>query len=316
MSADGFIQIAPDGTGKRVDNGIIKRGGADYYRQRVEVYAGETLPTQQYYLDSTSGLLLPVKGHDGCMNIVDYLDAIGQGKIPGHEPFTGYGYRSACSAVASGDDVWQGVSATCPIPDQLVGEQFTLASDSLLDAVGGTGVTSVDVHGLDIAGNPQREVVQLNGTTPVSTVRTDWRFCQAIHGETWGALGYAAGTISLYRAGDATRVYNVITTGGSASLNAARMVPAGRKFHLKTRTVGVSGSKAIRLVPRATANFDGDLTNDWRFLFRQPYALQDLTFQEVLPVPEEYPALCIIKCTGFSAQAGGNISFGYTGWIE
>lgn len=316
MSADTFIQIMPDGTGKRVDNALIQRGGTDYYRQRVEVYAGETLPIQQYYIDSTSGLLMPVKGHDGCTNIVDYLDAIGQGKITGHEPFNGFGYRSACSTAISGDDVWEGTATTCPTPNQITGEQFTLASDSPLDTAGGTGINSVDVHGLDIAGNVQREVVPLNGTAPVSTVRTDWHFCQVMHAETWGALGYAAGTVSLYRSGDATRVYNVIKLGGSMSLNAARMIPAGKKFHLKTKTAGASGGKAIRLAPRATSNVDGDLTNDFRFLFRQPHTLQDLTFQEVLPIPEEYPALAIIKATGYSTQAGGNISFGYTGWIE
>lgn len=269
-----------------------------------------------YYQDSVSGLILPIKGHDGCMNIVDYLDAIGQGKITGHTPFDGYGYRENCSAVATGDDVWEGATATSPIPDQITGEQLTLVSSSVNDAAAGTGIRTIDLHGLDIDGNEQHEIVTLNGTTPVNTARTNWRFNQVMHGESWGTLGYAAGTISTYRTGDATRVYNVIKLGGNMSLNAARMVPAGKKFHLKTKTAGASGSKAIRLNPRATANADGILTNDFRFLFRQPYTLQDLTFQEILPIPEEYPALCIIKATGFSAQAGGNISFGYTGWIE
>lgn len=254
--------------------------------------------------------------YDGHLNVVNYLDSVGIGKIAAHETFTGYGYRSDCSAVVSGDDVWEGTAATCPFPDQIVGEQFTLVSTSTLDAAAGTGVRSVDVHGLDIAGNPQDEIVILNGTTPVSTVRTDWRFCQAIHGETWGTLGYAAGTISLYRAGDATRIYNVIKIGGNMSLNSSRMVPAGKTFYLKTRTMSASSSKPIRVQPRATATFEHVLTNDWRFLYRQPHTLQDTAIPEVLPSPEKYPALCIIKATAFSATAGGNVAFGYTGWIE
>lgn len=316
MSTDDYVQILPDGSGKRIDNARVTRFGVDYYRQRVEVFAGENIPTQLYGYHEPSGEDRRVRVYDGHLNVANYLDSVGMGKIAAHEPFTGYGYRTGCSAAAFGDDVWEGVSATCPFPDQLVGEQFTLASSSTLDAAAGTGVRSVDVHGLDIAGNPQKEIVILNGQTPVSTVRTDWRFCQAIHGETWGTLGCAAGTISIYRAGDATRVYNVITTGGSMSLNAARMVPAGKTFYLKTRTMSASGSKAIRISPRATATFEDTLTNDWRFLYRQPHTLQDSPLQETLSIPEIYPALSIIKATAFSAQAGGNVAFGYTGWIE
>lgn len=44
MSADAYIQIAPDSTGKKVDNGTLTLSGTEVYRQRVEAYAGETLP--------------------------------------------------------------------------------------------------------------------------------------------------------------------------------------------------------------------------------------------------------------------------------
>lgn len=44
MTPDAFIQIAPDSTGKRVDNALITRAGVPVYRQRVEAYAGDTFP--------------------------------------------------------------------------------------------------------------------------------------------------------------------------------------------------------------------------------------------------------------------------------
>lgn len=42
--SDSFIQIAPDSTGKKVDNSLLTVGGVEVYRQRVEVYSGEALP--------------------------------------------------------------------------------------------------------------------------------------------------------------------------------------------------------------------------------------------------------------------------------
>jgi hypothetical protein len=42
--ADSFIQIHQDGTGKKVDNSLLTIRGLQVYRQRTEVYAGETLP--------------------------------------------------------------------------------------------------------------------------------------------------------------------------------------------------------------------------------------------------------------------------------
>ena len=41
--ADGYIQVAPDGSGKLVDNNVFQRSGQDIYRQRVEVYTGERI---------------------------------------------------------------------------------------------------------------------------------------------------------------------------------------------------------------------------------------------------------------------------------
>lgn len=43
MTQDAFIQIAPDSTGKRVDNALITTSGTPVYRQRVEAYAAEPL---------------------------------------------------------------------------------------------------------------------------------------------------------------------------------------------------------------------------------------------------------------------------------
>jgi len=206
-------------------------------------------------------------------------------------------------------------ATTCPIPDQVTGEQLTILCANAQDSSAGTGIQTLDVHGLDIDGNPQTEIVTLNGGS-VNTVRTNWRFNQTIHGETWGADGVAAGLISIHRTGDATRVYNVIQAGGNMSLNSSRMVPAGKTFYLKSRTVTASSGKSMSIRQRATSDFENVLTIGWRFLFKQPWFLMNTAIPEVLPIPEEYPALSIVKATAWSAQAGGDFSFSYRGWYE
>jgi hypothetical protein len=42
--SDAYIQITPDSNGKKIDNSLLTVGGQSVYRQRVEVYSGETLP--------------------------------------------------------------------------------------------------------------------------------------------------------------------------------------------------------------------------------------------------------------------------------
>lgn len=209
-----------------------------------------------------------------------------------------------------------GVAAICPIPDQAVGEQLTLASSTNNDTAAGTGVRSVDVHGLDIDGNEQHEIVTLNGMTPVSTIRTNWRFNQSIHGETWGALGHADGTISIYRAGDATRVYNVISPGTNMSMNSARMIPAGKTFFMTNLSMSAADNTSVFVRLRSTSTFEHQLTAGLAFLFKGGAVLQNAPREKTFKIPKQFPALSIIKVTAFASSNGASASAEYDGWIE
>lgn len=300
-------EISPIVDGRDVDCETLVRNGVTYYRQRVNAMA--------YGLHEPTGENRPVRVYDGHLNVANYLDSVGMGKIANHVRFGGFGQRTGCSTTTTGDDCWEGTTTTCPIPDQTVGERLTILCANAADSAAGTGIQTLDIHGLDIAGNPQTEVIALNGGS-VHTVRTDWRFNQSIHMETVGTNGTAVGRISIHRFGDAARIYNVITPGGNMSLNAARMVPLGKTYYLKSRTVSAASSKPMSIRQRATSTFEDTLTNGWAFLFKQPWFLFDSPITEVLPVPEEYPALSIIKATAYSAQAGGDFSFSHSGWYE
>lgn len=251
---------------------------------------------------------------DEAQLVMDYHHAIGQGIFTDHVPFRGFGDRSALSTVATGDDVWSGTATTIPIP-AAAGEQMTLVSTSANDTAAGTGVRTVDVHGLDANGDPQTEIVSMNGITPVNTVRTNWRFNQGIHVNTIGTPYTAAqGVITLYKTGFAATVYNQILIGGNVSINSARMVPRGKTFYLKNGHVSAGSNKPISVRLRATSTLEDDLCDF--FQFKDLFLLIDSALAIEYTVPLKFPPLCIIKATAYSATAGGDTSFSYRGWYE
>ena len=58
MSTDAYIQIAPDSTGKKVDNGTLTLSGTEVYRQRVEAYAGADFPVTGTFWQATQPVSL------------------------------------------------------------------------------------------------------------------------------------------------------------------------------------------------------------------------------------------------------------------
>lgn len=273
-------------------------------------------PSSDKYLDSETGLVASVKGMDNCSGHIDYENLIGRGLIPGHEVFEGYGQRSSCSTAVNGDDVWEGVATTMPIPNQVIGEQMTVVSTSAQDGVAGTGILTLDIHGLDATGAVVSEIVVMQGTTPVSTTRTNWRFIQSIHAETVGTNNLAVGDITIYKTGFAATVYNKIVAGGNMSLNSARMVPVGKTFYLKTISYAAAANKSTSIKLRSTTTFENTLTASNFFLFKDNVFLLNSTITKVFPIPRKYIALSIIKATVYSSVAGGDVSVSYGGWIE
>lgn len=268
------------------------------------------------YYDCETLLETNITGMDGALTAINYKDMIGARKIAGHVPFYGFGERVSLSTVATGDDIWEGAATTIPIPNQTAGEQMTLVSTSANDSAAGTGIRQIDVHYLDATGNPQSEIVTLNGTTPVNTVATNIRFVQSLHAETTGTGQLAAGTINIYKLATPATVYNQIAIGGNMSLSSARMVPAGKTFYMTQVNVSCSDNTAIRVRLRSTSTFEETLTVGNFFLFKLCFVLQNSTQTIALDIPQKFPALSIIKATTFSNSVGGAATFSYSGWYE
>lgn len=280
-------------------------------REDLAIYARHI----NQYFDSETGVWTNLRGADGALQVMPYTTGIALGHITGHTVFRGFGQRINLSTVVTGDDIWEGTATTCPMPAQPTGDLMTVVSTSAQDGVGGTGIQTLDIHYIDPAGNTQSVVVVMNGVTPVDTGIL-MRFVQSIHAETVGTGGTAVGTISIYKTGAVTTIFNVLTPGGNQSLNSARMVPLGKTFYMTNLSVSGSSNKAISIKLRATSTFENALTTGYFFLFKDVTFLQNSTREKTFKVELEFPSLCIIKATAYSSQAGGDATFNYDGWIE
>ena len=271
------------------------------------------------YTDVESLTPTPVSGVEGSVATIDYLNLIGQGLMTGHSSFRGFGEAPQIGLVTSGRDIWMGATSTIPLPLS-TGERMMLVSTSVLDdnTPPGTGITSVTIEYLDALGNPQVEVVIMDGTTPVSTVATDIRFVQSMEAATVGTNGTAVGNITIYRVGSPTIVFNAIPAGGNSSLSAQKMVPAGKTFYMTNLHMAAAQSKSVSIRLQATSTV-GNVLSPGVFHVKMHTFLLNSTISHTFALPLVFPSLCIIKGTGYQSSSGGgdaDVSIGYDGWIE
>lgn len=321
----GKVQLV-DKDGKPIDltriyssQGVI--GGRGYETVWVKNVAGTkqnpaTSEKQGQYLDSETGLWTDTVGMDGIPASITYEVMIARHLIAGHEAFRGFGERVNCTAIVAGNDVCQATATVSPMPAQPTGDLMTIVSTSASDGIAGVGVQSVDVHYLDANGAAQSTIVTMNGVTPVDIPLIYMRFIQSIHTETVGTGGTTVGTITIYKTGSPTIIYNQLNPGGNVSLNAARMVPAGKSFYMRNLSVMAADNTAVSVRLRATSDFEDVLTTGYFFLFKDVSVLQNASREKTFVIPLHFPALSVIKFTAYSTTAGASVSVNFDGWVE
>lgn len=273
--ADGTVQVPQSFLGGAlIDNSRLTVGGNEVYRQRVEVYSGETLPVSGPLTDTqlrasavpVSGPLtdaqlraaiVPVAGED--------FTAARLGLISGKAARNVYvlGRRTIFNAVTPFQDV-----ATYLVGGQnglnavAVGTQYFIVSTNAADAAAGAGAHKVRIVSLDSAGNQQVTEATLTGTTKVS-IGTGYTAFQWMEVSALGSGGgtAAVGNIAIFSgagaaAAENTTVERILATG-NRSLSGRYTIPTGYKGYLMGWTVGCPGSQAMDIRLRAEC-FAGD----------------------------------------------------------
>jgi hypothetical protein len=166
---------------------------------------------------------------------------IARGELGGAKPFSGFGSCTVGGAVAN-QLVFPNTDYQFFYPDQTTGESVTFVSTNAEDGAGTeTGILTIHVHYLDVNLEEQFCTVELNGTTPVTTVTfedettgslTGVRFIQCMHLATAGAALGAVGDVFAYRTGATTpedETFSIISATEARCSSAMRMVPKGKR---------------------------------------------------------------------------------------
>jgi len=254
----------------------------------------------------------------------DFFLEVRRGNVPGYSILEGLGERDSIGTTAAGEDITRinELSSTPAAPGSHLfiprpadaGEQMTIISENDADNGGtATGALTVCIKYLDATGNPQTEIVTMNGTTAVNTTATDIRFVQELQVLTVGSNTTAEGHIRIYRFGTNTRVYNMIAAGGNQSLVPHRMVPFGKTFYGHSWTCSeMSNSKRSRVRLRADcSNAVVPVRQADVFLFKSVMALDGSV--GTAPLAFAAPALSVIKASAWAVVSGAEIGVHWWG---
>lgn len=203
-------------------------------------------------------------------------------------------------------DLWEGPTGVYVFPT--VGQQMKFVSSSANDTLAGTGIQKIHIHYLDSNYAVHTETVNMNGTTPVSTVATDIFRINAMHAYQVGSGGVAAGNISLTNTG-ATVTYAYLTAGMNWARQAIYTVPAGVTgyiTHWQASSGSASGNHFTQISLRATCH-QGVLLPGV-FLLIDEVGTQDGGDTVNYDIPIRIPAMSDVKISAISDTSNANVT--------
>lgn len=269
-------------------------------------------PSPSTHEDIQSGVTTKNLGFEGIQANFDIIDLLSKGGVPGHRAIFEFGRRAGLSGSALGEDIWIGSAIKIPRPPA-AGELMSITCANANDTAGGTGIRSLWVFYLDANGDEQSIEVATNGGT-VNIPAVMFRFINAFHGASWGALGVSAGIIQIHSTATPANIYSQIIANGNYAEDCTFMVPNGHQLFITNVSATATDNKKILIVLRATSTWVGDLCDE--FIFKRGWELQDDSIAERLSPQLVMPAFAVVKATALGASAGGDCTINYSGWIE
>lgn len=158
----------------------------------------------------------------------DFFYLLARGFIPGASPLHKFGQNPDIDTGTVPEDVWDVGGIWVPPTTARVHD---LVSTSVNDAAAGTGARTVELTGLTSWSQPpETEVVTLNGTTPVTTLKA-WVVIYRMETLTFGSTQSNAGDVTATADVDAT-VTAQISAGKGQTLMAIFAVPSVQELQL------------------------------------------------------------------------------------
>lgn len=253
-----------------------------------------------------------IVGNGGGPQSTTHSLEVARGNILGSEPFGSFGEFVTAGAV-SNRIIWP--NGIYRIPPS-AGTAIDVVSSSLDDDLGGTGVTEIEIHYLDVNLEPQSIIIETDGTTPVINAVTGVRFIQCMHVETTGTpYQGAVGEITAYQG---AQNYAVISAGGIRCASSARMVPKGKRVFVQGLVgASVSGTAAAGAIISAVATEldNHQYTEQGLFIPFGSIGVQDGSEAFNLPVPVPFKEGTVIAMTA-TVDKAATITGDWFGWQE
>jgi len=166
---------------------------------------------------------------------------VARGAITGYEHVVIVGVNPAVSKTF--EDLWD-VGGNFSFPT--AGETWEILSSSASDTSAGTGARTVLISGLDDSYVEQTETVTMNGTSAVTTARTDWFRIRSVIVTSCGSGQTNAGDITIrVSGGGASR--SLILTGNGQTFNGFFTVPAGKTLLVQFSQVVIPKNEDVTL---------------------------------------------------------------------
>lgn len=185
----------------------------------------DTIVSHVQTVDYDGGILgFPLRlsdTNDLTVRTEEYYPLIAQDKVAGHSTFDKIAKGISQSTTAFS------IVSNIPV-EHPSGVQMTFVSTSVADDLVGTGIQKIQVIGFDSSWNDLEEIIEMDGTTPVTTTSTDWNRLELVEAYQVGSNNVAVGTITAKNAG-ATEVYAQIDLGENISPRCLHYVKAGCK---------------------------------------------------------------------------------------
>lgn len=205
---------------------------------------------------------------------------IALGLIPGIDNL--YKYGGSSSITTDMFPVWDKGGAYYWLP---AASKLQVVSDNVLDKLGSGGAISVELFGLDANKDEISEVVTLDGTTPVETIKLFFRCFRVIinTGDTRVGL---LGDLSVYETGVAANVVAMVKAGKNQTHMAIYTVPNGKCALIDNADANCGAGKEAEV---ELVIFDNLTINAVELVKATRYIYQN-SFLRVYKTPRKVPA--------------------------